>query len=547
MKKIIILLAIFNYLNFSLSQENHTPLFKIYENGLYGYIDSTGAVIIPPKYKGAGEFSEGLAPVRENGYYGYIDETGKYVINPIYDYCAPFNQGLGRIYLNGKVNFINKEGFKLIDFNYNDATDFESGIAIVSQSYNINGAINKTGKLILDTIYRRIKSRTEGVVIASIYDKDLKCEFHTAVDSNGTTIVPLGKYTQIDQYTNGFAHVQWYINNINSLANYAEGYINRQGELVFKKEPVFGFDLSKEVSRDSTFIISEYEYTFVGNGASVGDTKAKYLVNTKGEIITYLDLHRKYEFVKDRFAENDSINLFRYVNKDGKAYGDQFPYQLKTINSDSPEVLKLVKLDGKPAYINIEGECIWKQQSSKAEITKLDLDYRIESNIRNSYYSYNHLETNYSQDLEMIDFEKENISIVLTKEKTRYHNKYEGFSLYLINDLDYPVSAPSVDGALYIVLQAKDTDGKWKAIENYPSSSCGMSYVDTKINPKQYWKYSIPRYFGSYKTKIRAELRINGPDNKFITIYSNEISGNVNPAQFWRTAYNTFKTRLLEN
>ena len=175
------------------------------------------------------------------------------------------------------------------------------------------------------------------------------------------------------------------------------------------------------------------------------------------------------------------------------------------------------------------------------------MDYRIESNIRNSYYSYNHIETNYSQDLKIIDIENDNISIVLTKENTRYHNKYEGFSLYLINDLDYPVSAPSVDGALYIVLQARDTDGTWKPIENYPNSFCGMSYVDTQINPKQYWKYSIPQYFGSYKTKIRAELRLNGPDNKYITIYSDEISGYVNPAQFWRTAYNSSKTRLLEN
>ena len=643
MKKITKLLFVISILSsIVIAQENYKPLFRIYENGLYGFIDSTGQVIIPPKYKAAGEFSEGLAPVRENGYYGYIDESGKYVFPPIYDFCEPFDQGLGKVFLNGKVNFIDKAGVNLMDFIYNDATNFENGISIVSQSYRTQGAINRTGKLILDTVYERIKSRTEGVVIASHYDRVQHLAFYTAVDSNGVTIVPLGKYTHIKPFVNGFAHVLWYINNINSLQNYAEGYINKQGELIYKKEPVLGFDLSKEVSAESTFIEEKYDFELFSNGAMAQGIGVKYLKNLKGEIVKYLDSNLSYEFVNGKYVVNDTNGLYRYIDNQGEPYGARFFYfpernksmpsytslynfrgetdpkkerkygvvdttlnflvepffenfhfsgikdgyflfgkyltdendnyipignetnlskiGICTINGTiihEPAFeyadyrgyvngLILVIENGKPSYYNKQGKCVWVQQSPKKNLTKLDIDYRIESSVRNSYYSYNHIENKKIDELDNIDYDEKDISLVLTNEKTDFLNNYEGISLYLINELDFQVSAPSVDGALYLVLQAKDNNGIWRSIENYPSSSCGMSYVDTKIDPMQYWKYSVPKYSGGVKTSIRAELQIKGKGNDLIKLHSNESPGYINPAQFWRTAYYSPSANLLE-
>ena len=48
--------------------------------GEYGFIDKTGNVVIPCKWKGAGLFSEGLAPVQDDsGKWWTIDKTGKVV------------------------------------------------------------------------------------------------------------------------------------------------------------------------------------------------------------------------------------------------------------------------------------------------------------------------------------------------------------------------------------------------------------------------------------------------------------------------------------
>lgn len=52
---------------------------------LYGYIDKSGKEAIPPRYKDAGNFSEGLAPVFIDGKIGFIDKTGKFAIKPKFE------------------------------------------------------------------------------------------------------------------------------------------------------------------------------------------------------------------------------------------------------------------------------------------------------------------------------------------------------------------------------------------------------------------------------------------------------------------------------
>lgn len=51
-------------------------------NERYGYLDvRTGAVTIEPQFQYAGEFSEGLAPIRNLGEVGFIDTTGKLAVS----------------------------------------------------------------------------------------------------------------------------------------------------------------------------------------------------------------------------------------------------------------------------------------------------------------------------------------------------------------------------------------------------------------------------------------------------------------------------------
>ncbi len=95
------------------------------ESGLSGFIDPTGAFIIPARFKGSiDNFSEGLAAVRDiSGFVGYIDLKGEWAIKPQFEKAGPFSEGLAEVSVKGKVYFIDKNNTVIIDTGF-DATSF---------------------------------------------------------------------------------------------------------------------------------------------------------------------------------------------------------------------------------------------------------------------------------------------------------------------------------------------------------------------------------------------------------------------------------------
>jgi hypothetical protein len=61
--------------------ETHEGLAKIQEQGLWGFTDSDGKLVIEPRFRSVGDFSNGFARVSDvKGLWGYIDRTGNEVI-----------------------------------------------------------------------------------------------------------------------------------------------------------------------------------------------------------------------------------------------------------------------------------------------------------------------------------------------------------------------------------------------------------------------------------------------------------------------------------
>ena len=55
----------------------------VMENGLCGYVDENGSIVIEPQFENCGNFSSnGMAPACKDGAYGYIDISGSFVIEP---------------------------------------------------------------------------------------------------------------------------------------------------------------------------------------------------------------------------------------------------------------------------------------------------------------------------------------------------------------------------------------------------------------------------------------------------------------------------------
>ncbi|MDR2295650.1 MAG: WG repeat-containing protein [Clostridiales Family XIII bacterium] len=77
---------------------------------LWGYLDATGTLAIPPRFKGASYFREGLAPVQDaDGKWGFIDRAGQLIIPCAYDLALPFSEGLAYVQVAGRVGYIDKE------------------------------------------------------------------------------------------------------------------------------------------------------------------------------------------------------------------------------------------------------------------------------------------------------------------------------------------------------------------------------------------------------------------------------------------------------
>jgi hypothetical protein len=116
--------------------------------------------------------------------------------------------------------------------------------------------------------------------------------------------------------------------------------------------------------------------------------------------------------------------------------------------------------------------------------------------------------------------------IAQTHRKATFAQQYKGMKLLLINASGKKAVFPAQDSRLYIIQEAKDEDGEWRPIEYLPSSWCGNSYHQVFLGSREYWTFVVPRYTGSFKTRLRFKLEGDEP------IYSNEFEGSINKEQF---------------
>lgn len=113
---------------------------KITVNGMVGFIDSKGKVVVKPKLRDAGSFSEGLAPFESTkGGWGFIDKNGNVVIKPQFEWAFSFKEGLALVQSKGLWGFVDKNGDFVIAPRYESASGFNEGTAIVGSKPKPDG------------------------------------------------------------------------------------------------------------------------------------------------------------------------------------------------------------------------------------------------------------------------------------------------------------------------------------------------------------------------------------------------------------------------
>lgn len=104
----------------------------------------------------------------------------------------------------------------------------------------------------------------------------------------------------------------------------------------------------------------------------------------------------------------------------------------------------------------------------------------------------------------------------------------QGMKVRVLNYTDEARKIPTLDYCLYLVQEARDSEGIWRPIEQFPAAICSFSYFSVLLEPKEYWEFDVPRYTGTFKTRLRFALLTE--TGHFV--YSQEFVGAVNPGQY---------------
>ncbi|MBW8324998.1 MAG: hypothetical protein K0M50_09570 [Prolixibacteraceae bacterium] len=125
----------------------------------------------------------------------------------------------------------------------------------------------------------------------------------------------------------------------------------------------------------------------------------------------------------------------------------------------------------------------------------------------------------FDSDIKFENFQK-------SKEIDPLGNK-KAFIAGITNSTNDTLSFPIQGSSLIGILEAKDTDEKWKPIQFWPISGCGNSYYSVYLLPKQSIIFPIENKFGKTETTMR--IRLHGKDTIYI---SDAFQGKIDPKMF---------------
>jgi len=182
-----------------------------------------------------------------------------------------------------------------------------------------------------------------------------------------------------------------------------------------------------------------------------------------------------------------------------------------------------VIIDNRPAFINTKGTIVWQAPPDNTLHT-LNIDYLM----RGYFYAGS------SKKGTPLNAPSATLSLVIdTGTVDTFAQHYQGYAEYLTNTTIGPYQFDSEDGRLEMQVQALDEDGNWRYIDYLPRSWCGNSYHTVELEPFAYWKFTMPRFEGEWKTKLRIEVFYKRHHDQGKPLYSNMIAASINPGQFW--------------
>jgi hypothetical protein len=262
--------------------------------GKYGYFQpprGSDLIAVSKIYREESKNKKSMARKKR---FGYIDTTGKLVIDLEYDYTGSCINGMGSVEKNGKYGFINAATREqVIPCKYEQTFHFKDGYARVKDSVNWK-IIDKKGDVVVEYPYIGYAYNVETDIIPVAKSDTGK---YGIMNARGELVVPL-IYDEIDSYA-----VLRDVNNfITAKKDGKWGVIDRFGNVII---PFLYAHENKSFC--GVFFADNHRFLVKKNG--------KYgLVNYKNEFI----IPREYEVIEDKYGVYRTLKGF--FDYQGNAY-----------------------------------------------------------------------------------------------------------------------------------------------------------------------------------------------------------------------------------
>ena len=357
-----------------------------------GFINEEGNLIIPYGYEEAGEFVEGLAPVKKSGLWGFINKKGEVVIDFQFKDAKPFSTDplWAPVEKNGigekAWGYIDKKGNWMIEPSFYNATVFRNGVAeVATTKFKFKQVSKRYDKYFLTKDKKYIYHNglysylagpgrySEGMLPSC---KDGKWGFK---DVNDKWIVE-PKYTIVRNFSDGYAAVQ--IMNPNpytdcELISESEpfglwGYIDKTGKEIIPPK--------YRMARDFVNGIASVDETFQEKDMIPGNTFSRYFIDKTGKKLFDTSYAQTENFLDSGYAfvGQDEKNLLQLDPNDSlfiDTKGKKAPFQLEknerifTVRKSGKDFL-LITFQVRPNPERYEHEYIARYYSAK-KLTKV--------------------------------------------------------------------------------------------------------------------------------------------------------------------------------
>lgn len=257
-------------------------MWPVQRDGLWGFVDQHGELILPCEWEEVGMVVDGRAPVQKNGLWGVIDRTGKQIVPcewggasvdfyggllvldvgtygamniegemlipcGLYNAIGPAIDGVRHILKDAKAGLCTTEGEIITPCQWQDTGYFSEGLAWVTDEHYAWGYINMAGEQVIPCQYGQANDFVSGSAVVRLRD---------------------GGYQLIDQRGNLLCQEPWdemeYF-TANDLIMVRKGdkygFINRKGEvaipLIYDRAQEFGDGLALVKLGEDTFWIDK--------------------------------------------------------------------------------------------------------------------------------------------------------------------------------------------------------------------------------------------------------------------------------------------------